>query len=201
MVKICRGGEHTDVGRLNRAAELEFSQVGTALMTLADEMMTVPVNTRDPQYRLLCDDLQENHRRIEEHTTPLMTPSNYLCKQLLLDKIKRMQEQLACNVSFKSGVLPHDRVVKPRDLINSNDSIWGDDISVFTSQDLTSIIHFLGLYTNEPGNPNAIQPDDQGYLVLKNKKLRLKFKKVCDLVGMDTLAALIDKCKLIFNAT
>ena len=62
-------------------------------------------------------------------------------------------------------------------------------------------MHFLGLYTNEPGNPDAIQPDDQGYLVLKNNKLRLKFKKVHDLIGMDTLATLIDKCKLIFNAT
>ena len=91
-------------------------------------------------------------------------------------------------------MLPQNRLVRPRDLINNDDSAWGDDVSIFTTQDLTSIVHFLGLYTDKPGNPSAIQPDDQGYLILKNNKLRTTFKKVHELVGMESLTVLIEKC-------
>ena len=85
-MKLCVIMNHNpseEVSRLNRAAELEFSQVGTAMMTLEDEMMTVPVSTGDSRYWLLCDSLQESHGRLEEHTDSLLKPSNYLCKQLL----------------------------------------------------------------------------------------------------------------------
>ena len=70
--------DQADEGRLNRAAQLEFQQVGTALETLKEEMVDVPTNVRAPQYQLFCDDLQENHRRVARHTTPLLSTGNIL---------------------------------------------------------------------------------------------------------------------------
>ena len=87
---IVTSGAHTDISRLNRAVELEFPHINTTMMTLEDEMMNVPISTRDPRYRLLCDDLEENQRMLEEHTDSILKPSNHLNKQLLLQKIKLM---------------------------------------------------------------------------------------------------------------
>ena len=86
-------------------------------------MVDVPTNIRDPQYRLFCDDLQENHRRVARHTTPLLSTGNILFQNLLLERIKQMKEDLVCSVSLRSLVLPHGRVDKPRDLINTSDSV------------------------------------------------------------------------------
>ena len=45
-----------------------------------------------------------------------------------------------------------------------------------------------------------MQPDDEGYLPLKNHPLRLKYKPVKHLVQMDTLDKLIERSKRIVNA-
>ena len=119
--EVVTPGAHTDIDRMNMAADLEFAQVNTAILTLEQEMLNIPTSTKDSNYRLLCDDIQQSHRRLEEYEDSLLTQANKLAKQLLIAKIKEMQNQFTSKVAFKSGILPQNRLVRPRDLMNSDD--------------------------------------------------------------------------------
>ena len=104
-------------------------------------------------------------------------------------------------VSIKYAILPNGRVVRPRELMNSADSVWDDGSSIYTAHDQYDIVHVSGLYLTEPGNPDSIQPDDQGFLSLMNHPLRVKFREVKDVINMDTMASLINLCKSVHYKT
>ena len=110
---IVTPGANADIDRMNMAAGLEFAQVNTAMLTLEQEMLNLRTSTKDSNYWLLCDDIQQNHRRLEEYEDSILTPGNKLAKELLLAMIKMMQDQLTSNVALKSGIFPQNRLFRP----------------------------------------------------------------------------------------
>ena len=60
-----------------------------------------------------------------------------------------MREELLYNVCLKSGVLPPGQIVKPAELLNADDSVWGDDASIYSTQNETTIVHFFGLWSTD----------------------------------------------------
>ena len=129
--------------------------------------------------------------------SPELAWTNY--RDLLSEKIEKMREELLYNVCLSSGVLPTGQTIQPAVQLNADGSM-GDDTSIFESPNETTIVHFFGLRSSEYWQAKKLQPDDEGYLPLKNHPLRLKYKPVKHLVQMDTLDKLIERSKRIVNA-
>ena len=63
-------------------------------------------------------------------------------RDLLSEKITKMRDELLYNVCVKSGILPTGKIIKLADLLNADDSVWGDNTSIYSTQNETIIVHF-----------------------------------------------------------